>query len=437
MGNYLAIVGRPNVGKSTLFNRLTKTQHAIVEEESGVTRDRHYGTSHWNGIGFTVIDTGGYAFDTEDRFAEEIRNQVELAVDEADVIIFMVDVQSGLLPMDEDVAKLLRQTDKPVFVVSNKVDNVAQYAQSNEFYALGLGEVYSVSSMNGSGTGDLLDEVVKHFSEDNEEEEEDDVPKFTVVGRPNVGKSSFVNALLGDERNIVTDIAGTTRDTIYTEYNRFGFKFKLVDTAGIRKKKKVSENIEFYSVLRALRAIENSDVCILMLDAQQGLEAQDMSIFRVIQKNNKGLMIIVNKWDLVEDKDANTHLEYEQLIRSKIAPFTDVPIVFTSVINKQRIHKALETIHRIHENRTRKISTSKLNNILLPIIQATPPPQASRDRYIRIKYITQLKVHYPAFVFFCNLPKEVKDPYKRFLENKIRKEFDFSGVPIQMYFREK
>lgn len=437
MSNYLAIVGRPNVGKSTLFNRLTKTQHAIVEEESGVTRDRHYGESFWNGVGFTVIDTGGYAFDSEDRFAEEIRNQVELAVDEADVILFMVDVLSGLSPLDEDVAKLLRQTTKPIFVVSNKVDNSAYYAQSNEFYALGLGDVYSISSINGSGTGDLLDEVVKEFDADEPEDEVDsEVPRFTVVGRPNVGKSSFVNALLGDERNIVTNIAGTTRDTIYTEYNRFGFNFKLVDTAGIRKKKKVSENIEFYSVLRALRAIENSDVCILMLDAEQGFESQDMSILRVIQKNNKGVMVIVNKWDLVE-KDSNTHLEYERLIRDKMAPFTDVPIIFTSVINKQRIHKALETVYRVHENRTRKISTSKLNDILLPIIQATPPPQASRDRYIRIKYITQLKTHYPAFAFFCNLPKEVKDPYKRFLENKLRKAFDFSGVPIQLYFREK
>lgn len=437
MGNYLAIVGRPNVGKSTLFNRLTKTQHAIVEEESGVTRDRHYGNSFWNGKSFTVIDTGGYALDTEDSFAEEIRNQVELAIDEADVIIFMVDVQCGLLPMDEDVAKLLRQCKKPVFVVSNKVDNVSQYTQSNEFYALGLGEVYSISSMNGSGTGDLLDQIVEHFPEDKEAEEVgDDIPRFTVVGRPNVGKSSFVNALLGSERNIVTNIAGTTRDTIYTEYNRFGFNFKLVDTAGIRKKRKVHENIEFYSVLRAIRAIENSDVCILMLDAEQGFEAQDMSILRVIQRHNKGLVVVVNKWDLVE-KDANTHLRYTELIQNRMAPFTDVPIVFTSVLNKQRIHKALETVHRVHENRTRKISTSKLNNTLLPIIQAVPPPQASRDRYIRIKYITQLKTHYPAFAFFCNLPKEVKDPYKRFLENKLRQNFDFSGVPIQLYFREK
>lgn len=424
------------MGKSTLFNRLTKTRQAIVEETSGVTRDRHYGFSHWNGKEFVVIDTGGYVVGGDDIFEEEIRKQVQLAIDEADVILFMVDVQEGITPLDEDVAEMLRQTKKTVLLSSNKVDAAKHQHDSAEFYSLGLGEIYNISAMNGGGTGELLDELVKHFTEDEVEEEDDNIPKFTVVGRPNVGKSSLVNALLDDDRNIVTDIAGTTRDTIYTEYDRFGFKFKLVDTAGIRKKRKVNENIEFYSVMRSLRAIENSDVCILMVDAQDGFEAQDMSILRVIQKNHKGVVVVVNKWDLIE-KDSNTHLEFEKEIRNKMAPFTDVPIVFTSVTQKQRIHKTLETVHRVFENRTRKISTSKLNDILLPIIQATPPPQASRDRYIKIKYITQLKTHYPAFAFFCNLPKEVKDPYARFLENKLRQQFDFSGVPIKMYFREK
>jgi GTP-binding protein len=436
MGNYLAIVGRPNVGKSTLFNRLTKTRQAIVEETSGVTRDRHYGFSHWNGKEFIVIDTGGYIIGSEDVFEEEIRKQVQLAIDEADVILFMVNVQDGVTPMDEDVAEMLRQTKKTVLLASNKVDSSKHHLNSTEFYSLGLGEVYNISAMNGSGTGELLDELIQHFSEDTVEEEDDQIPKFTVVGRPNVGKSSLVNALLGDDRNIVTDIAGTTRDTIYTEYDRFGFKFKLVDTAGIRKKKKVNENVEFYSVMRSLRAIENSDVCILMIDAQEGFEAQDMSILRVIQRNNKGVVIVVNKWDLI-DKDSNTHLRFAEEIKRKMAPFTDVPIVFTSVTEKQRIHKTLETVHQVFENRTRKVSTSKLNDTLLPLIHATPPPQASRERYIRIKYITQLKTHYPAFAFFCNLPKEVKDPYARFLENQLRKQFNFTGVPLKLYFREK
>jgi GTP-binding protein len=435
MGNYLAIVGRPNVGKSTLFNRLTKTRQAIVEETSGVTRDRHYGFSHWNGKEFIVIDTGGYVIGSEDIFEEEIRKQVQLAIDEADVILFMVDVKDGVSPLDEDVANMLRQTDKTVLLAANKVDSAVHQLNSAEFYSLGLGEIYNISAMNGGGTGELLDEMVQHFTDD-PIIEEDNIPKFTVVGRPNVGKSSLVNALLGDERNIVTNIAGTTRDTIYTEYDRFGFKFKLVDTAGIRKKAKVFENVEFYSVLRSLRAIENSDVCILMIDAQDGLEGQDLSILRVIQKNNKGVVIVVNKWDLIE-KDSNTHLAFAEEIRRKTAPFTDIPIVFTSVTEKQRIHKTLETIHQVFENRTRKIATSKLNEILLPLIEAKPPPQASRERYIKIKYITQLKTHYPSFAFFCNLPKEVKDPYARFLENQLRKKFDFTGVPIKLYFREK
>jgi len=436
MSNYLAIVGRPNVGKSTLFNRLTKTRQAIVEETSGVTRDRHYGFSNWNGKDFTVIDTGGYVIGSDDIFEEEIRKQVQLAIDEADVIVFMVNVREGVTPLDEDVADMLRQTKKTVLMVANKVDSSKHQHDSTEFYSLGLGEIYNISAMNGSGTGELLDELVTHFTDKEVEEEEDQIPKFTVVGRPNVGKSSLVNALLGDERNIVTNVAGTTRDTIYTEYHRFGFKFKLVDTAGIRKKRKVNENVEFYSVLRSLRAIENSDVCILMIDAQEGFESQDMSILRVIQKNNKGVVVVVNKWDLIE-KDSNTHLRFAEEIKRKMAPFTDVPIVFTSVTEKQRIHKTLESIHQVFENRTRKISTSKLNDALLPLIQATPPPQASRDRYIRIKYITQLKTHYPSFAFFCNLPKEVKDPYARFLENQLRKQFNFTGVPIKLYFREK
>lgn len=436
MGNYLAIVGRPNVGKSTLFNRLTKSRQAIVEETSGVTRDRHYGHSYWNGKEFIVIDTGGYVMGGDDIFEEEIRKQVELAIDEADVIVFMVDVRDGATPMDYDVAKILRQSKKKVFLVSNKVDNAAYYTESIDFYSLGLGEVYSISALNGSGTGDLLDVIVQDFKDEVVEERNDDIPRFTVVGRPNVGKSSLVNALLGDERNIVTNIAGTTRDTIFTEYNRFGFTFKLVDTAGIRKKKKVNENIEFYSVLRALRAIENSDVCILMIDAESGFEAQDMSILQVIQKNNKGVVIVVNKWDLVE-KESNTHLEFEKQILAKTAPFTDIPIIFTSVINKQRIHKTLETIHEVFENRTRKITTSKLNEVMLPIIENYPPPMASRDRYIRIKYITQLKTHYPAFAFFCNLPNEMKDSYARYLENQLRKNYNFKGVPIKLFFREK
>lgn len=436
MSNYLAIVGRPNVGKSTLFNRLTKTRQAIVEETSGVTRDRHYGYSHWNGKEFTVIDTGGYVRGSDDIFEEEIRKQVQLAIDEADVILFMVNVREGVTPLDEDVAEMLRQTKKTVLMVANKVDSSKHQHDSTEFYSLGLGEIYNISAMNGSGTGELLDELVTHFSEDEVDTENDDIPKFTVVGRPNVGKSSLVNALLGDERNIVTNVAGTTRDTIYTEYQRFGFNFKLVDTAGIRKKRKVNENVEFYSVLRSLRAIENSDVCILMIDAQEGLESQDLSILRVIQKNNKGVVVVINKWDLIE-KDSNTHLRFTEEIKRKMAPFTDVPIVFTSVTEKQRIHKTLEMVHQVFENRTRKISTSKLNDVLLPLIQATPPPQASRDRYIRIKYITQLKTHYPSFAFFCNLPKEVKDPYARFLENQLRKQFNFTGVPIKLYFREK
>lgn len=435
MRNILAIVGRPNVGKSTLFNRLTESRDAIVEETSGVTRDRHYGISNWNGKEFAVIDTGGYVLGSGDIFEEEIRKQVKLAIEEADVITFVVDVTEGITPMDEDVAKMLRKSDKPVILVSNKVDNTKRYIDSTEFYSLGLGEVYSISAINGSGTGDLLDVVVDKFV-DKPEEIKTDLPKYAVVGRPNVGKSSFVNALLGDERNIVTPIAGTTRDSIYTPFNRFGYDFELVDTAGIRKKAKVHENIEFYSVLRSIKVIESSDVCILMLDAKEGIESQDINILRLIIKNNKGLVIVVNKWDLVE-KSSNTHLEFKRKILEKTAPFTDVPVLFTSVHEKQRLFKALDAANEVFQNRNRKIATSKLNEHLLPLILAYPPPAASRERYIRIKYITQLPLAYPAFAFFCNLPQDVKDSYARFLENKIREEYNFSGSPVRLFFREK
>jgi GTP-binding protein len=435
MGNIVAIVGRPNVGKSTFFNRLVESRQAIVEPTSGVTRDRHYGKTDWNGIEFSVIDTGGYVVGSDDIFEEEIRKQIAFAINEADVIIFMVDVKEGLTGMDEDVANILRKSEKKVFLVVNKIDNNKLLIDANEFYQLGFDQIYCISSINGSGTGDLLDEVVKEFPE-TEKEEIPDLPKYAVIGRPNVGKSSLINALIGDERNIVTPVAGTTRDSIYTRYNSFGFDFVLVDTAGLRKKGKVYENIEFYSVMRSIRAIENSDVCFLLIDAQDGFEGQDLNIFHLVEKNRKGVVIVVNKWDLIE-KTSNTHIEFENKIREKVAPFKDVPIVFTSVINKQRIFKALEIAHQVYKNRSNRITTSKLNDILLPIIEATPPPAASRGRYIRIKYITQLPTPFPAFVFFCNLPQDVKDSYKRFLENKIRENFDFTGAPIQIYFRKK
>ncbi|MCK4360600.1 MAG: ribosome biogenesis GTPase Der [Bacteroidales bacterium] len=435
MGNIVAIVGRPNVGKSTFFNRLVESRQAIVEPTSGVTRDRHYGKTDWNGIDFSVIDTGGYVVGSDDVFEEEIRKQIAFAIDEADVIIFMVDVKEGLTGMDEDVANILRKSEKKVFLVVNKVDSNKRLIDANEFYQLGFDKIYCISSINGSGTGDLLDDVVKEFPE-TKKEQIPDLPKYAVVGRPNVGKSSFINVLLGDERNIVTPVAGTTRDSIYTRYNSFGFDFMLVDTAGLRKKGKVYENIEFYSVMRSIRAIENSDVCLLLVDARDGFEGQDLNIFHLAEKNKKGVVIVVNKWDLI-NKESNTHKEFEAKIRERTAPFKDVPIVFTSVINKQRIFKALELAHKVYKNRRNRITTSKLNDFLLPIIEATPPPAASRGRYIKIKYITQLPTPFPAFVFFCNLPQDVKDPYKRFLENKIRENFDFTGVPIQIYFRKK
>ena len=435
MNNTVAIVGRPNVGKSTLFNRLTESKEAIVEAISGVTRDRIYGKSDWNGVAFSVIDTGGYVHGSDDTFEEEIRKQVLFAIDESDAIIFVVDIREGINPLDDDVANLLRKTKKHVFLTANKADTPNISGQAGDFYALGLGEVYPISSVNGSGTGELLDELVKVFSTD-KKEAETDIPRIAVVGRPNVGKSSFINTLLGNTRNIVTPIAGTTRDSIHTRYNAFGHDFMLVDTAGLRKKGKVYENIEFYSTLRTIRAIENSDICIVMIDAQSGIEKQDISIFHLAEKNKKGIVIVVNKWDLV-DKETNTHLEFSKKIKEKIAPFNDVPIVFTSVQEKQRIFKTLELATEVYERRSQKISTSKLNDTLLPIIENTPPPMGSRGRYVKIKYIMQLKTPTPQFLFFCNLPEDVKESYRRFLENKIRDIYDFTGVPIQLFFRKK
>ena len=434
MSNILAIVGRPNVGKSTLFNRLVGSRTAIVDSVSGVTRDRHYGKSEWTGYNFSVIDTGGYVIGSDDVFESEISKQVVLAIEEADVILFMVDVNDGLNAMDEDVAALLRKSNKPVIVACNKADSSEKFFQGGDFYALGLGEVFPISAMTGTGTGELLDEIVKHFTKE-EEEEDVDLPRFAVVGRPNVGKSSIINAFLGNDRNIVTPVAGTTRDSIYTKYNNFGFEFYLVDTAGVRKKSKINEDIEFYSVMRSIKTIENSDVCILMIDATQGIEAQDLNIFSLIQRNNKGVVIVVNKWDLIE-KDSNTHLHYREMVAEKIAPFNDVPIIFTSVLNKQRIYNVIETAIKVYENKTRKIMKSKLNDIMLPIVKETPPP-VYKGKTIKIKYITQLKKDYPVFIFFCNLPQYIKDPYKRYIENKLRQNFDFKGVPMTLYFREK
>ena len=435
MSNIVAIVGRPNVGKSTLFNRLVQKRQAIVEESSGVTRDRHYGHSDWNGKSFTVIDTGGYVVGSDDIFEEEIRKQVDLAIDEADVIIFVVDGQAGVHVLDEDVALILRKCKKKVLLGVNKTDIPSKFGEAAEFYALGLGEIYPFSAMTGTGTGELLDEVVKYLPNDTTEDYSD-LPKFAVVGRPNVGKSSMINAFLGQERNIVTDIAGTTRDSNNTRFNAFGMDFMLVDTAGLRKKSKVYENIEFYSVMRSIRAIEECDVAILIIDATQGFDAQDMNILRLIERNKKGMVLVVNKWDLVE-KDSNTHLAFEQMIRERTAPFVDYPIIFTSAINRQRTFKVLEMAQKVYENRERKISVRELNDTMLEIINSQPPQIASRGRYLKIKYITQLKSPTPQFIFFCNLPKDVKDNYVRFLENKIRSNWDFHGVPIQLFFREK
>jgi GTP-binding protein len=433
MSNIVAIVGRPNVGKSTLYNRLTETRKAIVDDMSGVTRDRHYGLAEWIGKPFTVVDTGGYVAHSEDVFEAAIREQVMIAIEEATVILFMVDVTTGITDLDDSIADILRRSKKPVLVVANKVDNNALINESHIFYSLGLGEIYCISSMTGSGTGELLDEVVGHFQE--EQEEASILPKFTIVGRPNVGKSSLINALIGKDRNIVTPIAGTTRDSIHIHYNQFGHEFMLIDTAGLRKKTKVKENIEFYSVMRTIKAIEEADVNILMIDAVDGIESQDINIFHLAEKNKKGIVILINKWDLIE-KNHKTTKVFEETIKERLSPFTDVPIIFTSVIEKQRIFKAIEAATAVFENKTKKIPTSKLNDVMLPIIENNPPP-ALKGKHIKIKYITQIQASSPMFAFFCNLPQYIKDPYKRFLENKLRENFDFTGVPIQIFFRQK
>jgi GTP-binding protein len=434
MGKIVAIVGRPNVGKSTLFNRLTESREAIVDEVSGVTRDRNYGKANWNGVDFSVIDTGGFVENSDDVFEEEINKQVLLAIEEADVILFMTDVECGIHELDETVSNMLRRSNKKVLLVVNKVDNGQRLIDANEFYALGLGDYFPLSSMNGSGTGELLDAVVKCLPNE-QNEQEPDIPRIAIVGRPNVGKSSLVNSLLDEERNIVTPIAGTTRDSIYTRYNKFNHDFLLVDTAGLRKKGKVSEDIEFYSVMRAVRTIENSDICLLLLDATRGIESQDINILSLIQSNSKGIIVLVNKWDLIE-KDTKSTIRFEEAIREKTAPFTDYHILFISATNKQRIHKILELVQTVHANRTRKIPTPKLNEVLLEIIRVNPPPSL-KGKYIRIKYVTQLPTHTPTFALFCNLPQYVKDPYKRYLENRMREHFEFTGVPIKLFFRKK
>ncbi len=434
MSRIVAIVGRPNVGKSTLFNRLTTSREAIVDEVSGVTRDRNYGVSFWNGIDFSVIDTGGYVQNSDDIFEEEINKQVLLAIEESDVILFMVDVTCGIHDLDTSVASLLRRVDKKVLLVVNKVDNGERLMDANEFYNLGLGDYFPLSSMNGSGTGELLDEVVKSLPRE-EPVQIPDLPRIAIVGRPNVGKSSLVNSLLGEERNIVTPVAGTTRDSIYTRYNKFQHDFLLVDTAGLRKKGKVSEDIEFYSVMRAVKTIENSDICLLLIDATRGIESQDLNIMSLIQKNNKGMIVLVNKWDLIEKENNTTNL-FENDIKEKTAPFTDYPILFISAINKQRIHKVLELVDQVNKNRNRKISTSELNEVMLQVVKNNPPP-ALKGKYVKIKYVTQLPIYTPAFAFFCNLPQYVKDPYKRYLENRMREKFEFTGVPIRIFFRKK
>lgn len=433
MGNVVAIVGRPNVGKSTLYNRLIGERQAIIDDTSGVTRDRMYGLSEWNGKSFTVVDTGGFVKNSDDIFEAAIRSQVKIAIEEANVLIFMVDVSTGITDLDEEVAGLLRRTEKPVFLVVNKVDNHQRLLEANEFWSMGFEHTYFLSSLSGSGTGDVLDAITEYITE--EEDKHPDLPKFAILGQPNVGKSSFVNALLGEERNIVTDIAGTTRDSIHTKYSKYDKEFLLVDTAGIRKKSRVHENLEFYSVMRAIRALENSDICMLLIDAQTGIESQDMSIFRLAQSRNKGIVILVNKWDLL-DKETNTARDFENKLREKIAPFNDLPIVFISALEKQRIYKAIEVALAVFENRTRKVKTSLLNEVMQAAIEKVPPP-AHRNRFIKIKYITQLPVYYPAFAFFCNHPKHIKESYKNYLENQLRSNFEFTGVPISIFFRNK
>ena len=433
MSNIIAIVGRPNVGKSTLFNRIVKQREAIVDSVSGVTRDRHYGKGDWNGKEFSLIDTGGYVVGSDDIFELEIDKQVELAIDEADLILFMVDVETGVTSMDTDIANMLRKIDKPVYLVINKVDNSSRINDASEFFELGFDKYYPIASINGFGSGDLLDAVVKDFSED--VDLSDNLPKFAVVGRPNAGKSSFINALIGEDRNIVTEIPGTTRDSIHTRYNRFGFEFNLIDTAGIRRKSKVKENLEFYSVMRSVRAIEYSDVCLIIYDVSRGFDSQVKNIFWLCERNKKGIVIIANKWDLVEKDDKSTK-NYESQIRKEIEPFVDVPIIFTSIINKQRIFKAIEAAVTVYNNRSKKIKTKELNDVLLPIIAKYPPP-SNKGKYVKIKYITQLPTSHPQFAFFCNLPQYIKEPYKRFLENKIRENFDLNGAQIDIYMRKK
>ncbi len=437
MANLVAIVGRPNVGKSTLFNRLTQSRRAIVSDTAGTTRDRQYGKCQWNGREFSVVDTGGWVVNSDDIFEDAIRKQVVVATEEADLVLFLVDVETGLTDWDEDVALILRRTKLPVVLVANKVDNSANYYEAAEFYKLGLGEPVCISAATGGGTGELLDLVLDKLPAENKEEVEDDIPRFAVVGRPNVGKSSIINAFIGEDRNIVTEIAGTTRDSIYTRYDKFGFDFYLVDTAGIRRKNKVSEDLEFYSVMRSIRAIENSDVCILMIDATRGIEAQDMNIFQLIQKNNKSLVVVVNKWDLVEEKSQKVIDTFEAAIRNRMAPFVDFPIIFASAMTKQRIFKVLETAKDVYQNRKTHVGTSKLNEVMLPLIEAFPP-QSVKGKYIKIKYCTQLpNTQIPSFVFYANLPQYVKENYRRFLENKIRENWSMHGCPINIFIRQK
>jgi GTP-binding protein len=437
MGNIVAIVGRPNVGKSTLFNRLTQTRQAIVNEEAGTTRDRQYGKVEWTGKEFSLVDTGGWVINSEDVFEEEINKQVQIAIEEADVILFVADILNGITDLDGEVARILRRSKKPIIVIANKADNFELHPLSAEFYSLGLGDPYCVSAVNGSGTGDLLDKIVALLPEEKPDDWDEELPRLAVVGRPNAGKSSLINAFIGEERHIVTDIAGTTRDSIYTKYNKFGLNFYLVDTAGIRKKGKVNEDLEYYSVIRSIRAIENSDVCILMLDGTRGIESQDLNIFSLIQKNKKGLVVCVNKWDLVEDKSQQAITYYANTIRERLAPFKDFPILFISAVTKQRILKVLETAKEVYDNRRRRVPTAKLNEVMLPIIENTPPP-AWKGKYIKIKYITQLPAGaVPSFVFFCNLPQWVKEPYRRFLENKLREHWNFTGTPVNIFIREK
>lgn len=437
MGNLVAIVGRPNVGKSTLFNRLTRTRQAIVNDEAGTTRDRQYGKSEWNGQEFSVVDTGGWVVNSDDIFEEEIRKQVLIAIEEADVVLFVVDIMNGVTDLDMEVASILRRTKIPVLVVANKTDNNNLLYNAAEFYSLGLGDPYCISALSGSGTGDLLDLLVSKFEKKTLELLDEDIPRFAVVGRPNAGKSSIINAFIGEDRNIVTEIAGTTRDSIYTRYEKFGFDFYLVDTAGIRKKNKVVEDLEYYSVMRSIRVIENSDVCILMLDATRGIEGQDLNIFSLIQRNQKGLVVVVNKWDLVEDKSEKVMMTFENAIRSRLAPFTDFSIIFASALTKQRIYKVLEVAEEVYKHRTTRISTARLNEEMLPLIEAYPPP-STKGKYIKIKYCTQLpNTQIPSFVFFANLPQYVKEPYRRFLENKMRERWPLSGTPINIFIRQK